>query len=149
MRHSVAGFQRGDDPLLRAAELEGFQRFLVGDRDIFRAANLVQPAVFRPDAGVIKTRRDGIPFEDLTIVILQKIGAVAMKNAGAATSERGAMLHLLVDAFTAGLNPDDVDLLVIKEGKEQAHGVRPAAYGGGSNAMGLFFPFLDDKEERT
>ena len=39
----VGGFQGGDDALLAAADLEGFQRFVIGGTDVIDAANIVKP----------------------------------------------------------------------------------------------------------
>jgi hypothetical protein len=53
-------FQRRDDALSLAAELEGLQRLVVGDRDVFDAADVVQPGMLRPDAGIVEAGRDRV-----------------------------------------------------------------------------------------
>jgi len=56
-RQGVGGFQGGDDALLAAADLEGFQRFVIGGRDVLDPPLLVQPGVLGADAGVVAIRR--------------------------------------------------------------------------------------------
>ena len=86
----------------------------------------MQPGMLWPDAGIIQTCGYREPFEDLTIVVLQQVGAVAMQHAGATASQGRTMLHLVVDAFAACLNPDDIDLFVGHEiiGINTRHRVR-------------------------
>src|SRR3546814_15750042 len=55
---SMGAFERGDDAFGPAAELEGVERLLVGDGDIFDAAALVEPAMFGADAGIIEPGRE-------------------------------------------------------------------------------------------
>ena len=47
--------------------------------------------MFRPDSGVIEPCRNRMRINDLAVVILQKIGAVAVKNAGRAAGQRGGV----------------------------------------------------------
>jgi hypothetical protein len=116
MGQRVAGLQRGDDALGLAGQLERLQRLGIGDRDILRAPDIVQPRMFRPDARIIEARRDRMPFEDLAILVLQQVGAVAMQHAGPTAGQAGAMLHLFVHALATGLDPDDRDTLSSRKG---------------------------------
>src|SRR6056297_1895724 len=109
MRQGVTGLQRGDNPFAFAAQLERLQRLLVSDGHVLRTAYVMQPAVLGTDTGVIETGGNRVSLEDLAVIILQEIGAIAVQNAGPATGERGAMLHLGVHALATGLDPDDVD----------------------------------------
>jgi len=43
MGQSVRRLQRGDDPFGFAAQLERIKRFGIGDRDILRATNFMEP----------------------------------------------------------------------------------------------------------
>ena len=100
--------KRRDDAFKPRAQLERLQRLFVGDRHILRATGVMQPGMFRADARVIETGRDRKAFQNLAIIILQQIGAVAVQHTGAATSQASAMLHPVVNAFATGLDPDDI-----------------------------------------
>jgi len=76
-----------------------------------------------PDPRIVEPRRDREPFEDLAIVVLQQIRAVAVQNTGASAGQRGAVFHLGVHAFATSLDADDVDGFVVKEWEKQTHGV--------------------------
>ena len=47
-----------------------FYRLLVRDRDVFRATQIMQVRVFRPDTGIIQPRGDGIDRRNLTEFVL-------------------------------------------------------------------------------
>src|SRR3546814_17537221 len=78
----MGAFERGDDAFGPAAELEGVERLLVGDGDIFDAAALVEPAMFGADAGIIEPGRDRMRLGDSAVVVLEGIGAVDVEPAG-------------------------------------------------------------------
>ncbi len=84
MRQRVRRFQRRNDALGAGAELERLQRLLVGRGDVFDAADIVQPGMLRPDAGIVQAGADAVRLLDLAVVVLQQIGAVAVQHAGAA-----------------------------------------------------------------
>src|SRR3546814_12164658 len=84
----MGAFERGDDAFGPAAELEGVERLLVGDGDIFDAAALVEPAMFGADAGIIEPGRDRMRLGDLAVVVLEEIGAVAVEHAGRSEERR-------------------------------------------------------------
>ena len=96
-------------------------------------------------------------FDDLSVVVLQQIGAVAVQHA------RLTWVANVDDTFyiigtVAGPHPypamvRNFQSVIGNEAKEQmleAEGRLPdslvACIGGGSNAMGLFHPFLDDRD---
>ena len=54
MSKRMRGFERRDDALELAAELEGFQRFLVGRRDIVDTLQVIEPGMFGSDARIIE-----------------------------------------------------------------------------------------------
>src|SRR6266567_1526078 len=55
MRERVARFERRDDTLDAAALVECRERLVVGDRDIFGAAAVLEPGMLRTDSGIIQT----------------------------------------------------------------------------------------------
>ena len=77
--------------------------------------------MLRPDARVIKPRRNRMTLKDLSIFVLQQIGAVAMQHTWTPPCQACAMLHLVIDAFATCLNANDLHILVIQEGVKQPH----------------------------
>ncbi len=67
--------------------------------------------------------------EDLAVLVLQQIGAVAVQHARLAGVHRGAVLDALQPA-AAGLDADDPHRAVVEEGMEHADGVGAAADRG-------------------
>ena len=55
--------------------------------------------MFRPDSRIVKAGRDRVGVGDLAMPVLQKIGLVAVQNAGGAGAERGRVLACF-DAVT-------------------------------------------------
>ena len=84
--------ERRDDALELAAQLERRERFVVGGRQIFHAAHVVEPGMLRTDAGIIEAGGDRMRFLDLAVVIHQQICAVAVQHARAAAGNRGRVL---------------------------------------------------------
>ena len=80
--------------------------------------------------------------DDLPVVILQQIGAVAVQNAGCATSQR-CRVKAGRNALAGRLDAVDRHFLVIEERVEQPHGVRSAAYTG-DDAVGKASLGIDD-----
>ena len=69
-------------------------------------------------------------FEDLAVVVLQQIGAVAVEHARAAAVHRGGVAVRHVEAVAGGLDAVDLDVGVVEEGMEEADGVGAAADAG-------------------
>ena len=68
-------------------------------------------------------------FDDLAIIIHEQIGAVAMEHAGASAGDGGGVARLGFQTVASSFNANDVDIFVVEEGMEQAHGVGAAADG--------------------
>ena len=86
--------------------------------------------MLRADAGIIEAGRDGMAFEDLAVVVLQQIGAVAVQHAGLAAGHRRRMPVRHVEPVAAGLDPDHRDRGIVEKRVEQAHRVGAAADAG-------------------
>src|SRR5690348_13138570 len=129
MRQRMGGLDRGDDPLEARAELEGVERLTVSDGDVLGAADIVEPRVLRPDARIVETSRDRVRVDDLAVVGLQEIGAVAVEYAGLAAVERGRVLAGL-DAEPRRLDADHADRRIVEERVEQADRIGAAADAG-------------------
>ena len=79
-----------------------------------------------PDAWIIEACRDRMCVNDLAIVILQKIGAIAMQHARTATCQ-GCGMETRFNAMTGGFDAKNRDTFVFKEWMKQANGVRAPA----------------------
>src|SRR5690554_881630 len=87
----VSWLQRRYDAFEPRAELEGFQRLLVGHSHVRDPPRFLEPGVLRPHAGVVESSRDGVTLKDLPVLVLQQVCAVAMKHAGPAAGHRRAV----------------------------------------------------------
>src|SRR6516162_9233096 len=94
-----------DNALQSARQLEGRKRLLVGDRDVFDAAQIVQPSVLGADAGIIETCGNRMRVANLPILILQQVGAITMQYAGPTARQRGRVQSGF-DAMPTSLNAD-------------------------------------------
>ena len=81
------------------------------------------------DAGIVETRRNRMTLDDLAVIVHQQVGAVAVQHAGAAAGDGSRVLGLGPQAEPRRLDTVDLDLLVVEERMEQAHGVGAAADG--------------------
>src|SRR3546814_11248921 len=82
-----------------------------------------------PDAGIVEAGGDRVGVDDLAVVVLQQVGAVAVQHARAAARERCGVLPA-GDAVTGRLDPDDAHALVAEDGLEHASAVGAAADAG-------------------
>ena len=62
---------------------EGFDRLVVGDRDVFDSAGFFPIRVLRSDSGIIETRRRGVDGAGLAFVVLQDIAVGTVQDARA------------------------------------------------------------------
>ena len=122
----MARFKRGDDAFQAAQVVERLKRLVVGHRDVFGAAAVLEPGVLRADAGVIKTRGNRVRLDDLAILVLQQISAVAVQHAGLAGAQRRRVLAAF-QPVARGLDADQAHRLIRDVGIEKANRVRAAA----------------------
>ena len=66
----MARFERRDNPLQTAKIVESLQSFGIGDGDVFGAPRILEPGVFRADAGIIEAGRNRVRLDDLAIFCL-------------------------------------------------------------------------------
>ena len=121
--------QRRDDAFQAAALLERLHGFVVGDRHVLDAADLVQPGVLGADAGVVEAGGDRVGVGDLPVGVLQQVGAVAVQHARGAAGHAGRVLAG-VDAVAGRIDADDLHARLVEEFVEQADGVGAAADAG-------------------
>src|SRR5579859_7654492 len=82
MGDGMGGFQRRDNAFQLGEQHESVQRLLVGDGMILHPADILEPAMFGTDAGIVQACRNGMGFQDLAVMVLQKVRARAMQHAG-------------------------------------------------------------------
>src|SRR3546814_6712927 len=68
-----------------------------------------------PDAGIVEAGGDRVGVDDLAVVVLQQVGAVAVQHARAAARERCGVLAA-GDAVTGRLDAEDAHGLVVADG---------------------------------
>ena len=112
---ACAGSSAGNDAFELRAELEGVKRFLVGRREIGHPADVVEPGVLGPDARIVEPGGDRVAFENLTVIGLQKIGAVAVQHARASAIDRGCVAVGNVEPMASRFDPEDLDLRLVEE----------------------------------
>src|ERR1700674_1351603 len=122
-------FERGNDALDAAAIAKRAERLIVGDRHILRASVVLEPRMLRPDAGIVEPRRHRVGLDDLPVLVLQQVGAIAVQHAGR-TCGKGRRVTSGSDALARCLHADQLDALVREIGIKDAHRVRAAADAG-------------------
>ena len=121
--------QGGDDPLHPAEAVEGAQRLDVGAGDIAGALGVAQRGVLGTDPGVVETGGDRVGLDHLPVGILEEVAVGTVEDARPARLERRRVLPRL-DAAAGGLDAEQLHVLVIEEGGEDADGVAPPAHAG-------------------
>src|ERR1700733_9273192 len=106
----MSGLQRRNDAFELRAKLESVKRFLVGRREIGHTANVVEPRMLGPDAGIVEPGGDRMAFDDLTVIGLQKIGAIAVQHAGPSAIDRGCVSVGNMEPMASRFDPEDLDL---------------------------------------
>ena len=129
MRQRVRGLERRNDSLGARAQLKRRQRFLIGRRYVFDAADVMQPGMLRPDAGIIQPRTDRVRLDDLSVIVLQQVRAIAMQHTRPATGQARRMFAAF-DAVAAGLDADKPHRRIIEERMEQPHRIGTATDAG-------------------
>ncbi len=81
MREGMGRLERRDDAFEARAELEGVQGLVIANGHIFDAPAVVQPRMFGANARIVQSGRNRMGVENLPVVILQQIGAVAVEYA--------------------------------------------------------------------
>src|SRR5579871_2920221 len=103
MRQCVRRLQCRNDPLGPRAQLKRRQRLFVGRRHILNASDVMQPRMLRPDARIIQSGADRVRLDDLPVIILQQIRAVAVQHTRPPASQTRRMLAAF-DAVPARLH---------------------------------------------
>src|SRR6516162_10123214 len=70
MSQCVGWFERGNNAFVPARQLKRLESLAVGDRDVLHATELMQPGVFRADAGIIKTGGNRMRVANLPVLVL-------------------------------------------------------------------------------
>ena len=115
--------------------VEGRQRLGISDTNILRPPNVFEEGMLGADAGIVQSSADAVGLGDLTVVVLQHIGAVAVQHARAAALQRGRVAAR-VDAFTGCLHTNQAGGLMGDVGMKYSHGIAAAAHAG-QHGIGL------------
>src|SRR6267142_2159485 len=134
-RHRMRRLERRDDALAAAKRVEGGERLVVGHGDVLGTAVVLEPCVLGADARIVETRRDRMRLGDLSVRVLQQVGAVAVQHARLARAERCGVPAAL-QSFPGGFDTDQAHALVRQVGVKDAHGVGAAA-DAGDHGVGL------------
>src|SRR5689334_2756462 len=106
----MRGLERGQNALKLGAELKRSESFRVGGAQIFRAPDIVQIRMLGTDAGIVEPRADRVALEDLAVLVLQKVSAVAVQHAGLAPAYGGGMLKAIVNAAPGRFDSVNLDV---------------------------------------
>src|SRR4249920_1075152 len=121
--------ERRQDPFQRRERGEALERLLVGDRDVGRAAAVLEERVLGAHAGVVQPRRDRVRRHHLPLLVLQEVGVRPVEHARLAQRERPAVLAEPVPP-AAGFDADEPHARFGQECLEDADRVAPTADAG-------------------
>ena len=138
----VGGFEGGEDAFELGEQLEGFERFGVGDADVLDAAGVLPVRVLGADAGVIQAGAERMDVGGLAVVVLQDVAESSRAARRACPAMSVAACWPRSRAAPAGFDADEFHVLCRStNGAEDARGVRSAADAGddviGQSALGL------------
>ena len=129
MRHRMRRLQCGHDALHTRQSMKSCQSLIIVSRDILNPADILQPGVLRPYAGVIESGRHRVGLKDLSVFILHQIGAVTVQNARTADRQRGCVLTGL-QALATRLNAVHRYALILQKGVKQSDCIGAATHAG-------------------
>ncbi len=109
----MGGLERRDDALEARERLECGERLRVGDGDVARAAAVAQLSVLGSRARVVEAGRDRVRLYDLALLVLHHCGKRSVKDTRAPADRQRRAMPRRVDALTASLHPDQLDILVL------------------------------------
>jgi hypothetical protein len=88
--------------------VEGLERLGVGDPPTYSARPVsFSQACSGPTPGIVEAGRDRVRLDDLAVLVLQQVGAVAVQHAGAAGGQRGRVAAG-VEAVAGRLDADQL-----------------------------------------
>ena len=76
--------------------------------------------MFGANARIIEPGRNRMAFDNLAVIILQKISAVAMQNARQPAGERGRMIGC-VEPQPTGFNADNANVIIVQKRMKKTH----------------------------
>ncbi len=132
----MSGLNGGNDTLGAGEVFQGIYRLVVGDRNIFRPAGVVEPSVLRPDAGIVQTGGDGVNRRDLAKLVLAEVAFHTVEDAQPTGGHRGRGLKG-IHAPACGLTADQPNAGILDKIVEGADGVAAAADAGDNRVRQL------------
>jgi len=120
-------FRRGVSsiPTILRQHPEALQRLVVSDRDVLCPSGILHPGVFGADTGIVQAGRDRMGVGNLPVLVLQKVGQVAVQYTGRPGAERCCM-SAGINAVSGRFDTDHADILVLDERIEQTESVAAA-----------------------
>ena len=94
-------------PSDRDSVAERLQRLLVGDSDVLRPLDVLQPGVLRADAGIVQAGGDAVRLLDHAVLVLQQIGLGAVQHADLAGGKGAGMLAACAMPLPAASAPSN------------------------------------------
>ena len=123
-------FQRGNDAFKAAQRVKRGDGFVVVDRDILRAADVLQQTMFRPDTGIIQSGRNRMRLDDLAVLVLHQIDLIAVQYADLRVrGERRGMLTA-GNAVSARFHADDLHVGYFDVRMKKTDRIRASAHTG-------------------
>src|SRR5712692_7044234 len=112
IRNRVRRLERGDDALAAAQLMERSQRLVVGHREVFGAAAVLEPGMLGSDARVIEPRGNRVRLGDLAVRVLKQVGAVAVQHARLSSAQRRGVSSG-GQALARGLDADELYFFIL------------------------------------
>src|SRR6266581_4231256 len=109
--------------------MERSERLVVGCRDVFGAAAVLEPGVLRSDTRVIEPGGDRMRLGDLAVRVLQQVRAVAVQYPRLSGAQRRGVSSG-GQALARGLDADELYFFILDVRVKNPHGVRSAADAG-------------------
>ena len=88
----MRGFQCGQNSFQPRTDAESLQRFRIRNIAIAHPPRFAPVTMFRADARIIQTRRDGVNGGRLAVGVLQYVAEAAVQNARLPETQRGRMI---------------------------------------------------------
>ena len=125
----MSRLERGDDAFEPRQALKCRKRTGIANPRVLRAPEVAKPRVLRTDRGVIESGGNGMRELDVSVEILQHIGARALEHARHAAGKPGRMTSRR-ERFAAGFHANQAHARTRNERVENPQRIAAAAHAG-------------------
>src|SRR5690242_20442794 len=125
----MGGLKRRDDTLQLGCKTEANKSLGVSSSDVLGTFAVFPAGQLRSDTRVVKTSRDRVSLADLSVLVLENVGADTMEHT-LGTTRQGSAVAGGVDAVTTSLDTKQLNGRSVGEGVEHADGVRATSNAG-------------------